>query len=50
MKMPTLHDVISVPNSQKEAQNIEKTISKAQRNINSLESSESQPPEPLDMP
>jgi hypothetical protein len=50
MKMLTLHDIISVHDNQKEAQNIEKTISKAQGNINSLESSESQPPKPLDMP
>jgi hypothetical protein len=45
MKMPALHGVIRVHESQKEARNIERTIYKSQRNINSVSA-----PKPPDMP
>jgi activator of HSP90 ATPase len=44
MKMLTLHGIITIHNSQKEARNIEKAIYRSQRNINSVDI------EPLDMP
>jgi hypothetical protein len=44
MKMPTLHGIITVHGSQKEARNIEKAIYRSQRNINSVDM------EPPDMP
>jgi hypothetical protein len=44
MKMPALHVIITVHDSQKEARNIEKAIYRSQRNINSVDM------EPLDMP
>jgi hypothetical protein len=37
MKMPTLHGIIIVLGSQKEARNIEKAIYRSQRNINSVD-------------
>ena len=50
MKIPALHGTITVHGSQKEARNIEKAIYKSQRNINSVEASRSNSPEPPDMP
>jgi hypothetical protein len=44
MKMPTLHGIITVHGSQKEARNIEKAIYRSQRNINSVDT------KPPDMP
>jgi hypothetical protein len=49
MKMPTLHGIITVHGSQKEARNIEKAIYRPQRNINSV-NTEKEIPEPPDMP
>jgi hypothetical protein len=46
----SLHDIISVHGSQKEARNIEKAIYKSHRNINSVESMKNKTPEPPDMP
>jgi hypothetical protein len=37
MKVPALHGIITVHGSQKEARNIEKTIYRSQRNINSVD-------------
>jgi 16S rRNA G527 N7-methylase RsmG len=50
MKMPALHGVITIHNSQKEARNIERAIYKSQCNINSIETAKSNTPEPSDMP
>jgi len=50
MKIPTLHGIITVHGSQKEARNIERAIYKSQRNINSIEAARSNSPEPPDMP
>ena len=50
MKIPALHGTITVHGSQKEARNIEKAIYKSQRNINSVEASRSNSPEPPNMP
>jgi hypothetical protein len=44
MKMPALHNIITVHGSQKEVRNIEKAIYKSQRNINFVDI------EPPDMP
>ena len=49
MKMPALHGVITIHDSQKEARNIERAIYKSQRIINSIETTKSNTPEPLDM-
>ena len=48
MKMPALHGIITVHDSQKEARNIERAIYKSQRNINSIKTANSNAPEPLD--
>jgi hypothetical protein len=50
MKIPALHDIISVHGSQKEVRNNEKAIYKSHRNINSVESTKNKTPEPPDMP
>ena len=50
MKMPALHDTITIHGSQKEARNIERAIYKSQQNINSVDSAKKTEPEPLDMP
>ena len=50
MKMPALHGIIIVHDSQKEARYIERAIYKSQRNINSIETANSNAPEPPDMP
>ena len=50
IKMSALHRTIAIHHSQKEARNIEKAIYKSQRNINSVEASRSNSPEPPDMP
>jgi hypothetical protein len=44
MKIPALHDIITVHGSKKEARNIEKALYRSQRNINSVDI------EPSDMP
>jgi hypothetical protein len=49
-KIPALHSIITVHDSQKEARNIEKAIYKSQHNINSIESAKSSMPERPDMP
>jgi hypothetical protein len=50
MKIPTLHGVITVQGSQKEARNIEKAIYKSFRNINSVDSTQDEDDQPPDMP
>jgi hypothetical protein len=50
MKMPALHDTITIHGTQKEARNIEKAIYKSQRNINSVDSAMNTKLEPPDMP
>ena len=50
IKIPALHNTIAVHGSQKEARNIERTIYKSQRNINSVEAARSNSPEPTNMP
>jgi hypothetical protein len=50
MKMLALHGIIIVYSSQKEARNIERSIYKSQRNINSVESAKSNLLEPSNMP
>jgi hypothetical protein len=47
IKMLALHGIIIVYGSQKEARNIERAIYKSQRNVNSIESANLEPP---DMP
>jgi hypothetical protein len=49
MKLPALHGVITIHESQKEAGNIERAIYKSQRNINFVESSKSKSPKPPNM-
>ena len=46
----SLHGTITVHDSQKEVRNIERVIYKSQHNINSVEATRSNSPEPLDMP
>jgi len=50
MKIPALHDIITVHGSQKEARNIKRAIYKSQRNINSIEVAKNNTLEPPDMP
>ena len=50
IKIPALHGSITVHGNQKEARNIERTIYKSQRNINSVEAARSNSPEPTNMP
>ena len=50
MKMPALHGVITIHDSQKEARNIERAIYKSQRNINSVDSAKNTELDPPDMP
>ena len=48
--MPALHDTITVHESQKEARNLERAIYKSQCDINSVEATRSNSPEPPNMP
>jgi hypothetical protein len=47
--MPSLHGVITIHDSQKEARNIERTIYKCQRNINSIQAAKNSTLQPPDM-
>jgi hypothetical protein len=50
MKISALHGVITVHGCHKEARNIERAIYKSFRNINSMDSTQNEAPQPLDMP
>ena len=50
MKMPALHGIITVHDSQKEARNVERAVYKSQRNINFVEVARANSTEPPDMP
>ena len=49
MKIPALHEIITVHGSQKEAKNIERAIYKSQRKINSVEAARNNSAEPPHM-